>query len=165
MHQQVEIVIDQSMRGLCKRPYPNHKKGCPNYNKRHDCPPKVPLISKVFDLSKPIYAIWNVFDFGGHTARMRDKHPQWSDRQVECCLYWQGTARKQLKAEVETFTTNNPGYVILTTPEACGVNITETMKRIGIELEWPPVTVAHQVALAGIPVDKVAECSSAQLSF
>lgn len=150
MYKKVEIVIDQSMRGLCAKPYPNHKKGCPNYNKRHDCPPLVPLIGKVFDLSKPIYAIWNIYDFGGHTERMRDAHPQWSDRQVECCLYWQGSARKQLKSEIEDFMkVHGNGYIILTTPEACGVNITETMKNIGIELEWPPVKVTHQVALAG----------------
>jgi len=35
-------------------------------------------------------------------------------------------------------------------PEAMGVNVTETMKRVGIELEWPPVNVAYQIALAGI---------------
>ena len=103
MHQKVDIVIDQSVRGLCKKEYPNHKKGCPNYNKRHDCPPKVPLIGKVFDLSKPIFAIWNIFDFSEHTGRMSRKHPEWSKKQVECCLYWQGTARKQLKGEIDAF--------------------------------------------------------------
>jgi len=155
MYQQIEIVIDQSMRGLCKRSYPNHKKGCPNFNKRHDCPPKAPLISKVFDLNKPIYAIWNVFDFDEHTTRMRNKHPQWSDRQAECCLYWQGTARKQLKGEIANFLSDKGNHLVLTTPEACGVNITETMRRIGINLEWPPVTVTYQIALAGQPIDGI----------
>jgi predicted metal-binding protein len=165
MYKQVDIVIDQRMRGLCKKPYPNHPKGCPNFDKRHDCPPKVPLIGKVFDLTKPIYAIWNVFDFGGHTARMRDKHPQWSDRQVECCLYWQGSARKQLKSEIEAFTSVMGKHVVLTTPEACGVNITETMKNIGVILEWPPVKVTHQVALAGTGLDGNIEADNVQTGF
>ena len=165
MYKQVEIVIDQSMRGLCRKPYPGHPKGCPNYNKRHDCPPKVPLIGKVFDLDEPVYAIWNKFDFVSHTSKMRELHPEWSDRQVECCLYWQGTARKQLKSEVELFNLENPGYIVLTTPEACGVNITETMKNIGILLEWPPKMVTYQVALAGKSVNKSEQNCDIQLSF
>lgn len=154
MYKQVDIIVDHSMRGKCKDAYQNHPKGCPNFNKRHDCPPKVPLIGKMFDLDKPVYVIWNVFDFGGHTERMRGKHPEWSERQVECCLYWQGTARKQLKSEIESFTRENGEHLILTTPEACGVNITETMKRIGVDLEWPPVTVSYQVVLAGSRMNK-----------
>lgn len=155
MYKQVEIVIDQSMRGLCRKAYPGHPKGCPNYHKRHDCPPVVPLIGKVFDLNNPVFAIWNIYDFKAHTDKMRLLHTNipdkkdWSLRQIECCLYWQGTARKQLKYEVENFTRKEGEHLILTTPEACGVNITETMKNIGVILEWPPKTVTYQVALAG----------------
>jgi hypothetical protein len=32
-------------------------------------------------------------------------------------------------------------------PEAMGVNVTATMKEIGIQLEWPPKRWAHQVAM------------------
>ena len=149
---QVEIIIDNSMRGLCKKAYPGHKKGCPNFNKRQDCPPKVPLLHKVLDLNHPVFAIWNVYDFKNHTSKMKTKHPEWSKRQVECCLYWQGSARKQLKFKIQSFLESYPGYIILTTPEACGVNITKTMKNIGINLEWPPKTVTYQIALAGKPV-------------
>ncbi|MCK5616294.1 hypothetical protein KAR91_81280 [Candidatus Pacearchaeota archaeon] len=171
MYQKVEIVIDQSMRGLCKKAYPNHKKGCPNYNKRHDCPPKVPLISKVLDLTKPIYAIWNVYDFKAHTDKMTLLHTNqpgkkdWSIRQIECCLYWQGTARKHLRAEIGSFIKEKGEHLILTTPEACGVNITETMKNIGIILEWPPKTVTHQVALAGTPIDSKDQSGDVQMCF
>ncbi len=165
MYKQVEIIIDQSMRGLCKKAYPNHKNGCPNFNKREDCPPKVPLIWQVLNLEKPVYAIWNVFDFSGHTFRMREKHPEWTERQVDCCLYWQGTARKQLKTEIETFSRLKGAHTILTTPEACGINITETMKSIGINLEWPPKTVTYQVAIAGKSVDGTCGTDNLQLNF
>lgn len=173
MYKQVNIVIDQNMRGKCKAPYTNHPKGCPNYNKKDDCPPKVPLIGKVFDLSKPVFAIWNVYDFKAHTDKMRLAHTNipgrkdWSLRQIECCLYWQGAARKQLRLEIEEFKFVNDDveYLILTTPEACGVNITETMKNIGVLLEWPPKTVTHQVALAGTPINQADQSCDKQLAF
>lgn len=42
--------------------------------------------------------------------------------------------------------------VAIYVPEACGVDVTATMKLIGIDLEWPPVNVAYQVALVGTPL-------------
>jgi len=143
-----------SSRSMCVREYPNHKKGCPNYGKKEGCPPGAPMFDEVYDLSKPVYAIYNVFDFKGHVERMRDKHPDWSKRQLECCLYWQGTARKKLKTKIKIFHGSMLGlegkvYIIATIPEAMGVNVTETMRKVGITLEWPPVNVAYQIAFAG----------------
>ena len=149
---EVKPVIIRPVHSLCLRAYPNHKNGCPNYNKKKGCPPGVPNFDTVYDLSKPIYAIYNKFDFKGHVNRMRERHPDWSKRQLECCLYWQGTARKRLRERIEIFKKlANEKYVVNGNPEAMWVNVTETMKRVGIELEWPPVNVAYQIAMAGIP--------------
>jgi len=142
-------VIDKSVRGLCSHPYPNHPHGCPNFGKRSTCPPHVPLIEDVIDLSLPVYAIWNVFNFESHIQKMSALHPDWSRRQIECCLYWQGTARKQLQNEIQVYSVIIPNLVIKC-PEAMGVNITETMRGIGEILEWPPVTKTYQVAIAGV---------------
>ncbi len=81
---------------------------------------------------------------------MRAKHPKWSKRQVECCLYWQGTARKTLREKINAFVWKHPHYSIISCPEGAGVNVTETMKRAGIELEWPPVNYTYQIVIAGI---------------
>ena len=137
---------------LCLRPYPNHRNGCPNYGTKKDCPPGVPIFDSFYDLSKPVYAIYNKFDFKGHVDRMREKHPDWSQRQLECCLYWQGTARKQLRELIEEFEKLSPKgmYSITIVPEAMGVNVTKTMRNAGVVLEWPPVNVAYQIALAGV---------------
>ena len=109
------------------------------------------MFDSFYDLSKRVVAIYNNFDFKGHVDRMREKHPDWSKRQLECCLYWQGTARKELKRRIKIFEIlAHERYVVNIVPEAMGVNVTETMKRVGIELEWPPVNVAYQVAMAGI---------------
>lgn len=148
----MQLVIDHSVRDLCRRPYPNHPKGCPNYGKKDECPPRAPLLEKVLDLSKPTCVIWNQFPFGDHVERMRSKHPDWSRRQLECCLYWQGTARKQLRQKVFQWYAYQPdGYewITLYCPEACGLNVTATMRNMGIELEWPPERFTYQVALIG----------------
>ncbi|HDY88817.1 MAG TPA: hypothetical protein ENH82_11990, partial [bacterium] len=148
---EVTPVIIRPVHSLCVKPYPNHKKGCPNYGKKKGCPPDVPMFDSFYDTSKPTYAIYNKFDFKGHVDRMREKHPDWSRRQLECCLYWQGTARKKLKERINEFIfLADERYVVNTTPEAMGVNVTETMKRVGVELEWPPVNIAYQVAMAGM---------------
>jgi len=147
---EVNPAVDYSVRKLCFQPYINHPKGCPNYKKRGDCPPKSLLIENIFDLTKPTYFIYNKFDFKSHCDRMKSKHPEWSKRQVECCLYWQGTARKQLNETIRLFLRQYPQYSINKTPEGCGVNITKTMKQGGISLEWPPKNVTYQIVMAGI---------------
>lgn len=149
---QVTPVVNHKVRALCSSPYPNHPKGCPNVGKRDLCPPRAKLIGTVLDLSQPVWAIYNAFPFGDHVDKMRALHPKWSQRQVECCLYWQGTARKQLKAEILAFLKRHPGLEVITCPEACGVDLTATMQDVGIALEWPPRTVAYQIALAGLKI-------------
>lgn len=147
---QVSPVIDYNVRSLCIRPYPGHPKGCPNYGKKEGCPPNAPLFDKRYDLSRPAYAIINKFDFAKHVNRMKERHPEWSKRQLECCLYWQPRARKQLLQQIKYFLIYHPGYAVTTCPEAMGVDVTASMRNIGIELEWPPETVTYQVALAGV---------------
>ncbi|MGE5579639.1 MAG: hypothetical protein ACM3WU_06270 [Bacillota bacterium] len=147
----VEPIIQPEVRALCWRPYPGHPRGCPNIGRRETCPPTAPLFSDAFDLSQPVYAILTEFDLGAHVARMKEKHPNWSDAQLRCCLYWQSRARASQKAAVRAFLCDHPGYQVTTVPEAMGVNVTETLKAAGIQLEWPPVHLVRQVALAGVP--------------
>jgi predicted metal-binding protein len=151
---QINLVVDKSVRNLCCKAYPMHPHGCPNFGKRSTCPPQVSYIEDVLDLSMPVYAIWNIFDFRSHVQKMSALHPEWSQRQLECCLYWQGTARKKLKEQIFDFEFNidHIGYKIIACPEAMGVNVTETMKGIGELLEWPPTTKTYQVAIAGIGI-------------
>jgi len=134
---------------LCVKPYPGHPKGCPNWNKKQGCPPQAPKIYETLDLSETVYVIYNVFNIGQHARRMLELHPQWSERQCYCCLYWQPKARKQLQTNIRFFLADHPKQKIITCPEAQGVNLTATMKKIGVDLEWPPRQVAYQIVLAG----------------
>jgi predicted metal-binding protein len=145
----VTPVIDYGFRLMCSNAYPNHPKGCPNFGKRNTCPPNVPKFEEYYDCTKSFYIIWTIFPFGEHLEKMKVLHSDWSERQLSCCLYWQGTARKNLKLEIAKFKALNPDLTITTCPEAMGVNITSTMASIGEKLEWPPRTITYQVAIAG----------------
>ena len=145
----VQPKIDPYMRDLCQKPYYGHKKGCPNYNHRPDCPPVSPMLYDLLDLTKSVYAVYNIYDLRSHTERMRMRHPEWSEHQVYCCLYWQNSARKALRGEIHAFLRKHSGYYIVGNPEATGVNITYTMDKVGICLPWPPKEKAYQIVLAG----------------
>lgn len=144
-----------SPRAMCVFPYKNHKKGCPNYGKKLDCPPQVPMFDQVFDLTKPVYAIFSTYDLLSHTEQMKCRHPQWTETQQLNVLYWQGSARKKLKENIERFNIifREKGYFSTTSPEAMGVNVTETLKKAGICLEWPARHTVYKVAFAGIPLN------------
>ncbi len=150
-------VVDYSVRGLCAREYYGHKKGCPNFfnPKKKQCPPHGPKIEDLIDLDKNVYCIYNRFNFGEHVKRMYQEHPNWSQRQAECCLYWQGTARKRLKIKIVAFIKQHKSddLVLVDCPEGCGVNVTKTMKQLGIKLEWPPIRYAYQVVLIGHKIE------------
>ena len=149
----IEPVIIKACGGpkdMCKLSYYKHPNGCPNYGKKKGCPPHTRFFDEIYDLSESVYALYNIFDLKSHVMRMRDKHPEWSQRQLECCLYWQGTARKELREFIKGWLKNHREYTIEATPEGLGVNITNTLHNIGIELEWPPISTAYQVALAGV---------------
>ena len=144
-------VIDYSVRSLCERPYEGHPRGCPNYNHSPRCPPLAPRLHEVYDMSGPFWVIYVIFPLEEHVARMRAAHPDWSPRQLACILYWQGTARRRLRGEVERFRAAHPEaeWLVETTPEAMGCDVTATMRSVGVALAWPPKNVAYHVALAG----------------
>lgn len=146
---EVHPVVNYRVRGLCAAAYPGHPRGCPNVGKKSTCPPLAPRIESELDLSRTVLAIYNVFDFAGHVNRMRGAHPGWSERQLANCLYWQPGARKHLRAEIVACLREHRGLHIAGTPEAMGVDLTATMAGVGIDLEWPPRTVAYQIVLAG----------------
>jgi len=150
---QVTPVLDPSVRNLCVRPYAGHPHGCPNHGRRATCPPSAPALDDLISLAEPVYAAWHSFDLAGHVTRLRAKHPQWSERQLYCCLYWQGTARRCHRMLVRDLIRRHlTSYLPIYCPEGCGVNVTATMATLGVNLEWPPRTVAYQVAFLGQPV-------------
>ena len=158
MRARVELVIDKTVRGLCARPYLGHPKGCPNFNDNParvpPCPPFAPFVEDALDVALPVYAVWNIFDLAEQKERMWRVHPNWSERQAVCCLYWQKGARKALSGKIASFMNYKKGLIALMCPEAYGINITATMKSVGVELEWPPQNIAYQIAIVGFKKEK-----------
>jgi len=151
-------IIDYTMRAMCVQPYPGHPKGCPKFNDGYpECPPHAPRFYDHFSVKHPVYAIINEFDMAAHVRKMRESHPTWSDRQTRNCLYWQKGARAELRKKIDTILglEEFSGFVFTMCPEAMGVNVTWTLAEEGIILEWPPVNIARQVALIGMPISGI----------
>jgi hypothetical protein len=150
----VTPAIDLGMRSLCVYPYHNHPKGCPNFGKKATCPPTVGRFPYEYDNRHDVWALWAEFDLDAHVRRMRKRHPTWTYRQLSCCLYWQGTVRKFLRESIAKWVGENkedyPNLAVTTCPEGMGVNVTATMKSIGVELEWPPRQTTRLIYLAGV---------------
>ncbi len=141
--------INYKAREWCKLPYPNHPKGCPNYRRRDTCPDKAPLIEDFIDVSKPKILLTVEFDLGRYIERMRDKHPDWTDRQLRCVLYWQGSVNKELRLLIKaTFDLNNL-LRITSCPEAMGVNVIETARLAGLPVELKPKNRVYKIAIGG----------------
>lgn len=144
------LVINKRFQDICIRPYPNHPKGCPNYNKKAGCPPDQPFLNEVLDFEKPIYVIYTDFPIGEHASQMKQKHPEWTERQIYNCLYWQPRARKIHRQEEERALRSYAIQKIERCPEALGLNVTEMMKTLGIELEWPPRVTTRIISIGGV---------------
>jgi predicted metal-binding protein len=149
----IEPIIEDWVRVMCLNAYPLHPKGCPNWGKSDRCPPKVSFFDSIYDLSYPVYAIINEFDLAAHVSKMKKTHPDWSDRQLKCVLYWQNTARKQLNEKINKALLDRKfrTYTATWCPEGMGVNVTETLNKIGVFLEWPPERIVRQVAILAQP--------------
>ena len=94
MKVQLNEIVSTNTAKLCVLPYPNHPKGCPNFNKKEGCPPNTPLWDSI--IKPPYYLFYQQFDLQKQEQRMLKRHPRWSKRQARCCLYWQRKVVKSL---------------------------------------------------------------------
>ncbi len=149
-----QLVNDQKTRGWCKLPYLGHRHGCPNWGRKPDCPPQAPLIDNYFDLDKKHWLAVLKFDLADFKKKMKVKHPDWSDRKLACCLYWQAGLKRKLKDICLLFMKENPGTVITFYPEALGINVFQTVAKFGLKIERNPQQQVLKIALIGYPKPK-----------
>lgn len=144
---EVEVVIDYKLRGLCGRSYRKHPKGCPNFGKKNYCPPKVGFFDKYFQPLARVVAVG--MNFEDYKEKRKKDHPNWTEWQLVNPLYWQGMMKARLKqlATYELEELKDKDLVVVNVPEAMGVNLTETCKRAGLILEWPPTKMVYKVIL------------------
>lgn len=147
-----KLVIDLRAREWCKLPYPKHPRGCPNYDSGRDtCPPNAPLVFDKFDLNKQHWFAIVDFNLKEFKERMRLLHPCWSERQLGCCLYWQGGVRKRLREFAGNFVMENMGTEFSTCPEAMGVHVINTLKKFNIPIKKDIDDTVFKVAMIGYP--------------
>jgi hypothetical protein len=143
------IILDSRAKGQwCLLPYPRHPQGCPNFNKKKSCPP----FSKPFEdlIAPPFLLVIQPFDIDAQAKRMKTIHPNWTDRQARCLLYWQKSERKRLKEEARKFTKSQENdCLLLESPEANGVDIFATCSKVGIILENNPKKTIWKVMIIG----------------
>jgi len=104
-----------------------------------------------------MYVIYTKFPVGEFAERMRVNHPEWSDtpRQWYNCIRWQGQARKHHISDIGAFQARYPDLHVDSNPEALGVNVTEIIKQVGIDLEWnyhedhDPTRLTYRVSIGG----------------
>jgi hypothetical protein len=137
----------------CTLPYPGHKNGCPNFGKHNDCPPQAPYF---LDVYKPeVHVAFMRFDFGDFLERKRRIHPDWTERALRNPWHFQGhldsKLRNFVKAELDNPMLKN--FVVVSSPEAMGVNMHMTARRTEVELEWPPMKQMYRVALIALPLE------------
>lgn len=136
------IHYDPMARGSwCRSPYQGHPKGCPNFPK---CIQNRPDFREIADKYHWM-AVMEEFDLKAHADRMKAKFPAWSDRQCRNPLYWQGAVRARLRKKAESL----KGDIILDIPEACGVNVFETMASAGVTLERDHPETVRKIMLVG----------------
>jgi hypothetical protein len=142
-----EVFYDERARDgtWCRLRYPGHPRGCPNFPK---CPAKRPDFQELTD--RTWYAVVEKFDLKAQAERMAKAHPEWTERQCRNLLYWQGGVRNRLKAKALKIYVPFAD-VLLDIPEANGVNIFQTMARVGIHIELEKPDQITKVMLVGKP--------------
>lgn len=144
-----EIVYDARARDgtWCRMKYPLHPNGCPNFPK---CPENRPDFKRLPQMTW--YAVVNEFDLRTHAEKMKVKHPHWSERQCRNVLYWQNSVRKRLRDEAASFM--EEGDILLDIPEASGVHVIETMRRVGIQMQVRRPDLVKKVMLVGKAINQ-----------
>ena len=144
-----KLLLDTRVEYWCRMPYPGHPHGCPNYNQRSLCPPNAPQVGDFFDLEKPHRFLIIEFNLGEHVLKMQIRHPNWTYRRLKCLLYWQGHVRKMLYEHINSIRKADKRIVYTLLPEAMGVNVFKTLRRLGIPFEAKPKTKVLKIALLG----------------
>jgi len=101
------IVVTKETGEWCKRVYPNHPKGCPNYGKKL-CPPNAKLFNSKLSFFYLIYADFNLEKYVSIMSEYFScKKVDRTYEQVSCYLYWQETVQNILKNFIEELLFNN----------------------------------------------------------
>jgi len=134
---------------LCKRPYPNHPKGCPNQEKCRSL--AIPSFKEFKEKNKNYfyYLVHAYFDFGSYKQIRKREHPDWTEQQVKCVLYWQGSVKKHLADYIENIRKGNPPFYVY----GCGSGLKLFFQKIVGSMEAARINVFSTLKLNRIPFE------------
>ena len=150
------IIFTRKTQKWCILPYPNHPNGCPNHNKNPLCPPTAEFLEETVRRYKHFYLIYAKFNLQEYKKSMLESHPNWSDKQATCLLYWQNSVKRILRDYImKTFLSHptfdffllgcgsgfNRGFFKMQkiySMEAVGVNVFQTLRNNNIAFEIKP---------------------------
>ncbi len=146
-----KLIINPKSRDWCTMPYPGNPNGCPNFGKQPTCPPLAPLIGNFIDLSRPHWLDVYCVNLKEEADKRRKQHPDWSEKKLRCSRYWQNTAHAYLRRSFELmrWTEGWKGVVMTLRPEAMGVNVIQTAKRVGVPISIHPKDLIFKISLIG----------------
>jgi hypothetical protein len=140
----VSVACDSTTPSLCRLPYSWHSRGCPNYGVKGGCPPHTKPFEYRFEPEARVVAVR--FPIAEYARLRKLEHPDWTSGQLRNLRHWQGHLRSCLREYLSSVELSRQDRILLT-PEGMCVNVFETCKRAGLELEWPPVNYVCCVAL------------------
>lgn len=139
-------VYEKKVTGYCRYPYPGHPQGCPNWNIKEGCPPRAPFFPEIYEDQVWVTAVgMNLTRYFELKKRL---HPGWTQKALANSRHWQGHLRAILKRESETKSISE-GLVVINNPEALGVNVFATCKKLDLFLERQPQYWVWKVDLLG----------------
>lgn len=141
--------ICSSPRSMCIKPYKNRLNGCPNFGKLSTRPPNIPcMYDQIFDISD-VYAVVTKFDLMTFFQNRRNKRPDLAEGQIKNLRIWQPITIKENDYAIAEFYKENPNlsnYISTRLLECMGVDVINTMKNVGLDIEFPVTDYVYRIA-------------------
>jgi len=95
------------------------------------------------------------FDFGQYLEKKRKLHPDWTLRALVNPRHFQGHLDSRLRSFVSSELTKPDfeNFQPIYSAEAMEVNMHLTMRKAGIDLEWPPRKNMYRITLLAQPLE------------
>jgi hypothetical protein len=139
------LVVLDKVKSWCKRPYPEHPDGCPNYNLNPLCPPKSPFLWDFFDLDRPFGFIIGSFNLYTYALERLETHPDWSMKQALNSRHWQSRIHAEIREVFNKLSTGRGYNQFTQRPESYGLQVFRTMLYLGFRLHPRPGTAKNPI--------------------
>ena len=138
----IEVVYDVRARdgSWCAKPSKDYINGCPNFKGFCKKNGKSLNFSELERQKGPFkwYAVVEEFNIAAWEASQSEKHKgeNWTRKQLRNPRHWQKGVENRLRDAALKYINYLMGDVLLYIPEAHGVNVIETMVKVGVTFEW-----------------------------